>query len=75
MQNIAVDLDHKQSESQDQPATSLSMPSAELQLQRHVSHTPKNSPKKSLEQFSARNSSIFNIDIGKDNCDKVVKDE
>ena len=36
---------------------------AELQLQRKHSHTPKNAPKKTLEQFSKESFDIFEVPI------------
>ena len=39
------------------------LPTAELQLQRKHSHTPKNAPKKTLEQFSKESFDIFEVPI------------
>lgn len=41
-------------------------PASELQLQRKVSHTPKNSPKKSLEQFNKDSLQIFDTEMSQD---------
>lgn len=48
-------------------------PAAELQLQRKCSHTPKNSPKKSLEQFSKDSLQIFEVETEKQ--EKMANDE
>ena len=54
MDDIATSESKQQLAGQVTPAFCLQS-AAELQLQRKVSHTPKNSPKKSLEQFSNEN--------------------
>lgn len=68
MQNIPDHQTEKEDPRHGRPCTStLDMQAAELSLQRHASQTPKNSPKKSIEQFNDSSPDIFNDKIAKEN--------